>query len=77
MLYLLLSLRYVAIVNPVAYGWVMEHSFAPSSYSQYISQFTSKERAARNWDVCKDGKLLVPLDELAEFWNRRKYVVYR
>ena len=77
MLYLLLSLRYVAIVNPVAYGWVMENSFAPESYPQYISQFTLKERAARNWDVCKDGKLPVPLDELAEFWNKRKYVVYR
>ena len=76
MLYLLLSLRYVAIVNPVVYGWVQEHSFQPKE-EQYVNLYTAKERAARNWDVCKDGKLPVPLEELAEFWNKRRYVVYK
>jgi hypothetical protein len=78
MLYLVRALHYVAIVNPSVYVQITrECLLEPPQAPPGVGGVTSKERVAGNWDVCKDGKLPVPLEELQAYWNKRKCVAWR
>jgi hypothetical protein len=69
MIYQTVALHYVRIVNYEVYDHALRYARPPPKWS--CSTLRSGESRSGSWDVIRDGKLAVPLDEWMPFWDRR------
>ncbi len=69
MLYQTVDLRYLKVVNFELYEQAWRFNIPPTHWS--FGRIRSDETRAGNWEVVKDGKLTIPLENWLAVMERR------
>ncbi|MBD40220.1 MAG: hypothetical protein CMB11_07595 [Euryarchaeota archaeon] len=69
MIYQTVDLRYLKVVNSEVYEHAWQFNIPPAHWS--FGRIRNSETRAGNWEVVRDGKLTIPLENWLESMERR------